>query len=76
MTSSDYPLAFFTKLIQPLKHGGLGVFLLIAVGCATIAGSHWDRLYGKATPREIVDVPARAIFCLLQLIITNFWAFQ
>lgn len=54
---------FLIKVIQLSKHAvhsSLGLMLLIIAGCATIASSHWDQHYGKATPREISDGPAHA----------------
>jgi len=53
-------LAPLIRLVQPLMRGSLGLMLLITVGCATIASSHWDKLYGKTTPREVADSPASA----------------
>jgi hypothetical protein len=43
------------QLSQHLMRSSLGLMLLITVGCATIASSHWDQRYGKATPREITS---------------------
>lgn len=53
-------IALLIRLVKPLMRGSFGLMLLITVGCATIASSHWDKLYGKATPREIADSPANA----------------
>lgn len=39
---------------------GLGLLLLITLGCVSISSSHWDQRYGIAKPREIVDSPSTA----------------
>lgn len=52
--------ARFIRFTQHLTHGGLGLLLLITVGCASISSSHWDQRYGVAKPREIADSPSRA----------------
>ena len=48
------------RLAYRLMHSSLGLIILITLGCATIAASHWDDIYGKASPREISDTPANS----------------
>ncbi|MCE3251561.1 MAG: 9-hexadecenoic acid cis-trans isomerase [Cellvibrio sp.] len=50
----------FIRLSQQLMRSGLGVFLLITLGCASISSSHWDQRYGIAKPREITDSRSKA----------------
>ena len=57
----QHPLiVMFSRFVHHLTRTSLGLTLLITLGCATIAGSHWDELYGKATPREMGDGPSNA----------------
>lgn len=52
--------ARFIRFTHHLMHSGLGLLLLITLGCASISSSHWDERYGIAKPREIVDHPSKA----------------
>lgn len=48
------------RFTQHLIHSGLGLLLLITLGCASISSSQWDQRYGKAKAREIADSPSKA----------------
>ena len=50
----------FIRLTRHLMRSGLGLFLLIILGCASISSSHWDQRYGTAKPREITDSHSKA----------------
>ena len=52
--------ARFIRFTQHLIHSGLGLLLLLTLGCASISSSHWDQRYGKAKAREIADSPSKA----------------
>lgn len=57
----QHPLfVMFSRFVHHLTRTSLGLMLLITLGCATIASSYWDDLYGKATPLEISDSPTNA----------------
>lgn len=40
-----------------VRPSSLAILVILFAGCASISGSHWDRLYGKSQPRELPSSP-------------------
>lgn len=60
MIGNHTVFAPLVRLTQYLTRSGLGLLLLITLGCASISSSQWDQRYGIAKPREVADSPRDA----------------
>lgn len=60
MIGNHIVLAPLVRFARYLPRSGLGLLLLITLGCASISSSEWDQRYGIAKPREVADSPSKA----------------